>query len=62
MRCECCGEWRIDTALLDGVPRLKLTHHGYLVGGGYFTDVDQLFAVVARYGGPDRARFRREAA
>ncbi|MFI5952569.1 hypothetical protein [Cryptosporangium sp. NPDC051539] len=44
------------------MPRLKLTHHGYLVDGGYFTDVEHLFAAVTRHGGPDRAAFRPEAA
>ncbi|SHN46983.1 hypothetical protein [Cryptosporangium aurantiacum] len=56
MVCSCCGEWAIEPVVLDGVPRLRLSCRGYLVG--YYTAPETIAAELRRQGGPDLADFR----
>ena len=56
MVCSCCGRWAIEPVTLDGVPRLRLSCRGYLVG--YFTAPESIAAELRRQGGPGLADFR----
>ncbi|GAA0225380.1 hypothetical protein GCM10009539_08290 [Cryptosporangium japonicum] len=55
----CCGEWAIEPVTLDGVPRLRLSCRGYLVG--YYTAPESLAAELRRQHGPELADFRAAA-
>ena len=57
--CSCCGQWAIEPVTLDGVPRLRLSCRGYLVG--YYTAPGSLAAELRRQGGPQLADFHAAA-
>lgn len=57
MVCTCCGLWAIDQVVLDGVPRLRLKHRGFLVGAGYYSSPAGVAAALQRQGGPGLASF-----
>jgi hypothetical protein len=57
MACSCCGHWRIQRIVLNGVQQLRVTNRGFRVA--YCRSVDEVVAALKRQGGPDLAQFHR---